>query len=308
MATRRSASGVSSSLVCETGGEEDEKIITVGIRRAISAASWSGPLGIAVSLPPASITAWRAIAMSRSSNGIGGIDHTCFSSTSQPWSWAACSQAARASESMAASASGSRWRWSSSISVRPGTVVITPGSLVARPTVQTPSCLKPTSRIARAAWAVAENVSRRRPIGVAPACAVCPVNTASWRSAPKARAPLAGPAHERAPARRAPAVRLLAQRLERREHAERAVEPAAGRHRVHVGAHDHEAVRLAGEVGPEVARLVDRDLDRELVEARAQELARLRPLVGPAHAAGPVGAAGQLGELAEVGEDPVGVH
>ncbi len=39
IATRRSASGVSSSFVCDTGGDEDEKIITVGIRRAISAAS-----------------------------------------------------------------------------------------------------------------------------------------------------------------------------------------------------------------------------------------------------------------------------
>ena len=29
------------------------------------------------------------------------------------------------------------------------------------------------------------NVSRRIPIGVAPACAVSPVNTARWRSTPK---------------------------------------------------------------------------------------------------------------------------
>ena len=73
-------------------------------------------------------------------------------------------------------------------------------------------------------------------------------------------------------------------------------------------ANDDEAVSLAGEVGPEVAGLVYRDVDRQLVEPRAQEVTRLRPLVGPGHAAGPVGAPGQVGELAEVGEDPVGVH
>ena len=68
---------MSSSFVCETGGEDEEKSITVGIRRAISAASWSGPLGMAVSLPPASWTAWRAKPIRRSSNGIGGIDQRC---------------------------------------------------------------------------------------------------------------------------------------------------------------------------------------------------------------------------------------
>ena len=69
--------------------------------------------------------------------------------------------------------------------MRPGTAVTTPGSLVAPPTVQTPpSCLKPTSRIASAAWAVAMKVSRRIGIGVAPAWAVSPVNTARWRSTP----------------------------------------------------------------------------------------------------------------------------
>ena len=60
--------------VWETGGEDDENTITVGISRAISAASCSGPRGIAVSLPP---TPDRLLAkpISRSSNGIGGIDH-----------------------------------------------------------------------------------------------------------------------------------------------------------------------------------------------------------------------------------------
>src|SRR5918994_7584980 len=73
MAKRRSSSGVSSSFVCDTGGDDEEKIITVGIRRAISAASCRGPLGIAVSLPPESATAWRPSAIRRSSKGIGGV-------------------------------------------------------------------------------------------------------------------------------------------------------------------------------------------------------------------------------------------
>jgi hypothetical protein len=75
-----------------------------------------------------------------------------------------------------------------------------------------------------------------------------------------------------------------------------------------VGAHDHEAVLLAVEARPEVARLVDFDLDRQLAEALAQELASAHPLVGPADAARPVGAAGEARELAQVREHAVGVH
>src|SRR5919108_2543457 len=93
IATRRSSSGVFSSFVCETGGEDEEKTITVGISRAISAASWRGPLGIAVSLPPASTTARRARSMSRSSNGIGGDEQKLLNSNSPPRSSAARSQA-----------------------------------------------------------------------------------------------------------------------------------------------------------------------------------------------------------------------
>ena len=65
-----------------------------------------------------------------------------------------------------------------------GTAVTTPGSLVAPPTVHTALVPQPTSRIASAACAVAMKVSRRIGIGVAPAWAVSPVNTARWRSTP----------------------------------------------------------------------------------------------------------------------------
>ena len=123
---------MSSSGVWETGGDDFENTITVGISRAISAASCSGPDGIAVSVPSASL----AKPISRSSKGIGGIDHRCFISTVQPNSSAARSHASSASFSIAASSPASRWRWSSSSSVRPATAVTTPGSLLAPPVVQ----------------------------------------------------------------------------------------------------------------------------------------------------------------------------
>ena len=73
-------------------------------------------------------------------------------------------------------------------------------------------------------------------------------------------------------------------------------------------ADDHEAVLLAVEPGPQVARLVDLDLDRQLVQARAQEVARASPLVGPADAPRAVRPAGEVGQLAQVREQAVGVH
>ena len=85
-----------------------------------------------MSVPSASL----AKPISRSSNGIGGIDHRCLTSTVQPNSSAARSHASSASASIAASSSASRWRWSSSSSVRPATAVTTPGSLLAPPVVQ----------------------------------------------------------------------------------------------------------------------------------------------------------------------------
>ena len=127
------------------------------------------------------------------------------------------------------------------------------------------------------------------------------------QAAPEARALLVGPVDQAQPDRALP-VGVRAQRLERGHEPERAVEPAAGRHGVDVRADDHEAVLLAREVGPHVAGGVGGDLDRQLLELRAHELARLDPLVGPAHAAGAVRPAGQLRQLLEVREDAVGVH
>ena len=53
---------------------------------------------------------------------------------------------------------------------------MTPGSAFIAPTVQTPSWRMPTSRISSAAVAAAASESRRRRIGVEPACAAWPVN------------------------------------------------------------------------------------------------------------------------------------
>ena len=64
-------------------------------------------------------------------------------------------------------------------------------------------------------------------------------------------------------------------------------QPPAGT--VDVRADDHEALLLAREVGPHVARRVGLDLDRQLLELGAHELARLDPLVGPAPRRAPPG-------------------
>ena len=127
------------------------------------------------------------------------------------------------------------------------------------------------------------------------------------QAAPEAGALLVRPVHEPQPHRRA-AIGVRAQRADGAEDAERAVEPAAGRHRVDVRADDHEVVAVARQVSPEVAGGVDLDLHRQLLEARAQELARLHPLVRPADAPRAVGPAGQAGQLAQVREHEVGVH
>ena len=68
---------------------------------------------------------------------------------------------------------------------------------------------------------------------------------------------------------------------------------------------DHDGLgALAREARPEVAGLVDVDLDRQLGQALTQEPARGRPLVRPCQAARPAGAAGQLCKRAQIGDRP----
>jgi hypothetical protein len=128
------------------------------------------------------------------------------------------------------------------------------------------------------------------------------------QAAPEARTLLVGPVHEPEADRRLPVPAVRPERLDGREHAERAVEPAPGGHGVDVRADDHEPLLLSGDVGPQVARGVDGQLGGQLVKPRAQELARLGPLIRPADAPRPVRPAGQAGQLAKVLEDAIGVH
>src|SRR4028119_2322434 len=79
-----SSSGVSSSLVWLRPRRLFTKSITVGIRRAISAASCSGPLGRRWETPATSFTASSASSISPSSKGMGSICHRRSHSTPQP--------------------------------------------------------------------------------------------------------------------------------------------------------------------------------------------------------------------------------
>ena len=162
--------------MCETGGSDCANSITVGTTRPISVASCSGPLGIGgPSPPPASATADRASSTRRGWNGVGSAPKTRCGATVQPNRAAAASHASRHSPSIRARTSASRWRRSSIISHSPAIAVITPGVLRMLPTVVTPSWRMPTSRISSAALEAAASASRRRRIGVEPACAAWPL-------------------------------------------------------------------------------------------------------------------------------------
>ena len=121
-------------------------------------------------------------------------------------------------------------------------------------------------------------------------------------AAAEARALLVGPVHERDRAGRRALSRDRAQRLESGHDAERPIQPAAVRHRVDVRA-DHDGLgALPCESRPEVARLVDLDLHRQLCERLAQHAPRVLPLVRPAQPSRTAGAAGQLGERTQIGD------
>ena len=87
-----------------------------------------------------------------------------------------------------------------------------------------------------------------------------------------------------------------AQHLEPAHHAQRAVEPAAGRDGVEVRTDDHRVGALAAQVGPQVAGLVLLDLHRQGGQLLAQHRPRLGPLGRPAQAARAGRAAGAVGE------------
>ena len=89
MVTSRSASGVSSSLQCDSPLVDMANIITAGMTRPISTASCSGPDGRRGACPVASCTASAHSSTSRGSNRQGSMRHTCRHSTLTPLAAAA---------------------------------------------------------------------------------------------------------------------------------------------------------------------------------------------------------------------------
>ena len=66
---------------------------------------------------------------------------------------------------------------------------------------------------------------------------------------------------------------------------------------------DHDRLgSVAREARPEVAGLVDLDVDGQVRQPLAQEAPRTCPLVRPGQPARPAGAAGQFGQRAQVGD------
>jgi hypothetical protein len=88
--------------------------------------------------------------------------------------------------------------------------------------------------------------------------------------------------------------------------AERAVQPAAVRHRVDPPAEDHRPLGPAGQGCPQVPRLVRVDVDRQLGQPLAQPVAGAGPRVGPREALRAALVAGQLTECPQVGDGATG--
>jgi hypothetical protein len=71
-----------------------------------------------------------------------------------------------------------------------------------------------------------------------------------------------------------------------------------------MGAERQRRLPLAGEVGPEVPRLVTLGLEAELGKELAEELAGRSPLRSPAEPPGTLRSAGARVELAQIGDHP----
>ena len=367
---------------CATpGGEDFENTITVGISRAISAASCSGPEGIAVSVPPPHRLLGEAdqpvVERDRRDRPQMLAPRPC-SRTPRPRPARTPRRPLRASP-RARPRRGGAGRAAARCGPRPRSP--RPARWSRRRWCSSrPRGASPTSRITSAARAAARNESCRMSIGVAPAWAARPLKTAARRStptvpstaaagssralehralldvqlevgaralqlrarlvhlrevdvvagddvleplalavlevadlvdveraragrgaeqaAPEARALLVGPVDEAQPDRPL-AVGVRAQHLERGEEPERAVEPAARRARSRRASRRSRSPSCSpGRSAHTLPAASVCDLDRQLLELRAHELARLDPLVGPAHAAGAARPAGQLRQLA----------
>src|SRR5215207_6694987 len=163
----RSSSGVSSSLVWLSPPRLLTKSITVGMRRAISAASCRGPLGSLCDCPVTSVTASSAREIKSSSKGMGSMRHRRFHSTETSSSVAMRAVASSAASSMLASTPGSRARWSRDISHHPLKAVTMAGLTLTKPVVaRTSSRFFASSRNATAERAAAMKASLLTSIGV----------------------------------------------------------------------------------------------------------------------------------------------
>ncbi len=113
------------------------------------------------------------------------------------------------------------------------------------------------------------------------------------QAAPEARALLVREVDELDGARGRPERRLLAQDLDGGHHAERAIQPATPRHGIDVRSEQRGLRSGALHRRPDVAALVRLDLDRQVGEEAAQEVAGLDPVVRPRQPPRTVGPAGQ---------------
>ena len=122
--------------------------------------------------------------------------------------------------------------------------------------------------------------------------------------AAEARALLVRPVDEAHGQRRRPLLGDAAQHLDRPEHVEAAVEPAAVRHRVDVPAQQERALRRPRQREPLVPGLVDFFLRARRHDLLAQPLPRALPRLGPRDALRAVLVAGQLLQLTQLGDGP----
>src|SRR5262249_13074669 len=99
-----------------------------------------------------------------------------------------------------------------------------------------------------------------------------------------------------------------AERLERRHHTKRAVQPAAIRDRIEVAADDHRLRRCSGERDPVIAGGVGVDGEAERRELVLEPGARLPPDGPPREALSAVGGGSPRGELAQVVDHAPRVH
>ena len=150
-----------------------------------------------------------------------------------------------------------------------------------------------------------EHVGERVPVGVLARAQLVLVGhrpgggARAERRAAEARAFLVGPVDEANGRCRLALLGEAPHDLDTGDDVERAVQPAAVRHRVDVPADQHRLLGATRQRPPLVAGLVDLRLERNLL---VQPVLRAHPGVGPGDALGAVLVAGQLLQLAKLGD------